>query len=169
MSNFFYSLISLIISLFFILVGIVAIMIPWSEDTRTSLIQFILEDSLAISLFGFTIMVIGLAIAINILLGTRRRYYHITSHEAPADVDEAIVQQYLTSYWKQLFPGSDIPCRLTIKNNKFHISVDFPYLPLDEQKELLERIKRELRITFAKVLGYHEDFHLSATFQAAKK
>lgn len=169
MNNLFYSLISFIIALFFILLGIIGVMVPWSPGVRTDLVQFILDDSLAISLFGFTSIVVGLAIAINILLNTRRQYYHIRSDSNAIAVDETVIQQYLNTYWKQLFPNNDIPNRLTLKNNKIHITVDFPHLPLSQQQVLLERIKNDLSQTFANMLGYHSEFYLSASFQAEAK
>lgn len=169
MSNLFYSLISFIIAVFFILLGVIGVMVPWSPGIRTDLIQFILDDSLAISLFGFASIVIGLAIVINILLNTKKRYYHIRSDSKAIDIDETVIQQYLATYWKQLFPGSDIPCRMILKNNKIHITVDFPHLPIAQQQLLLERIKEDLRTTFTKMLGYHNDFYLSASFQGKPK
>jgi hypothetical protein len=169
MHNFFYSLISFIIAIFFILVGIVAIMIPWSADIRTSLVQFILEDSLAISLFGFAFIVIGLAIVVNVLLNARRHHYHLRSGDKAIAVDESLVQQYLELYWKQLFPNNDVPSRLAIKDNIIYVHVDFPYLPVDQQRPLLERVRRDLKIKFEKTIGYKEDFHLYATFQPEPK
>lgn len=169
MKNFFYSLISLIIALFFIMIGIIGIMIPWSDVTRSSLIQFLNEDALAISLFGFAFIVIGSAIVVNILLSTRRRYYLIRANDTSIAVDESIIEQYLAAYWGQLFPGKDIPCRLSLKDNKIHIAVDLPYMPISEQKKLLEKIKEDLRNTFADYLGYRDEFNVSVSFQSASK
>lgn len=164
MKNFFYSLISLIIALFFILIGVIGIMIPWSEITRTTLIQFINEDALAISLFGFAFIIIGVAIVVNILLSTQRHYYHIRANDTSIAVDEAIIEQYLAAYWSQLFPGRDVPCRLSLKDNKIHIAADLPYMPVSEHKKLLERIKEDLRNTFADTLGYRDEFNISVSF-----
>lgn len=169
MSNLFYSLISLVVALFFMLIGIVGIMIPWSMDVRNLLTKFIFEDSLAISLFGFAFFIIGLAIVTNIILSTKRRSYKISSQNATTTVDEAVIQQYLNTYWKQLFPKNDIPCHLSLKNNKIHIAVDLPYLPIQEQKPLLERIRKDLIGIFAQVIGYRDEFFLSASFQAKPK
>lgn len=165
MTNLFHSLINLIIALFFMLIGIVGITIPWSNNVRSLLTRFIYEDSLAISLFGFAFFFISLAMVINLLLHFRQRHYRINSSKATATVDEAVIQEYLNSYWKQLFPKNDIPCRLDMKDNKIHIAVDLPFLPIQEQKPLLERIRKDLIKIFAKVLGYSDEFFLSASFQ----
>lgn len=169
MSNLFYSLISFVIALFFMLIGVVGVMIPWSLDVRTLLTRFIFEDSLAISLFGFAFFVIGAAMLINFLLSTKRRYYKISSQNSSATVDEAVIQEYLNTYWKQLFPKNDIPCHLTLKKNRIHISVDLPFLPIQEQKPLLERIRKDLIGIFAQVLGYSDEFFLTASFQTRSK
>lgn len=165
MYNFFYSLISLIVALFFILIGIIADMIPWSETTRTTLIQLLNEDALAISLFGFVFIVIGLAIVVNILQSTRRSYYHIRANDSSIAVDEAIIEQYLKTYWQQAFPGRDIPCRVALRNNKIRITADLPHYPLSEQKQLLEKIKDDLSNIFADTLGYRDEFNISISFQ----
>lgn len=169
MNNLFYSLISFIIAIFFIMLGVVGVMIPWSPDIRTDIVQFILDDSLAISLFGFAFIVIGLAIVTHILINSKQRYYHIRSDNNSVAIDEAIIQDYLDIYWKQIFPNCDIPSRLSLKNNKIHIAVEFPHLPVSQQHPLLERIKHDLRSTFAKLLGYHNEFYLSVSFQAESK
>jgi hypothetical protein len=147
------------------LIGLVGILIPWSINVRTLLTRFIFEDSIAISLFGFSFFIIGLAMFVHIMLNMQRRHYRISSLKGPATVDETLIQGYLNTYWKQLFPENDIPCHLQLKHNKIHIAVDLPYCPIQEQKPLLERIRKDLIGIFAKVLGYKEEFFLSASFQ----
>jgi hypothetical protein len=169
MHNFFYSIITFIFAILFILVGIVGVMIPWSADIRTGLVQFILEDSLAISLFGFAGIVIGLAMAIHVLLNARRQCYHLRSGNKSVTIDETVVKQYVDLYWKQLFPNNDIPNRLAIKNNIIYIHADFPYLPIEQQRPLLERVRQDLKSRFKKSMGYTEDFHLYASFQPEPK
>lgn len=169
MSHLLYSLIRFVIALFFILIGIVGILIPWSLHVRTLLTKFIFEDALAISLFGFTFFVIGLALATHVMLSTKRRYYEIKSPGISAVVNEAVIQDYLKTYWKQLFPTSDIPCHITFKDNKIHIVADLPYLPIQEQRPLTERIRTDLAAIFTKTLGYNDDLFLSVSFQNQPK
>ena len=95
MYNFFYSLISFIIALLLILTGIIGLIVPWSGTIRGFLIQTITEDAFAISLFGFTFVVIGTAIASYILLNSRKHYYHIKTGDSSVLVDEGIIQDYI--------------------------------------------------------------------------
>src|SRR5271154_2175868 len=96
--NFFYSLISFIIALFFVLMGSFAIIIPWSEAVRTRLVRFILEDSLAISLFGFAVLVIGLSSLANIILNAKRKTYRLKSDSGLIDIEESVIQDYVNAY-----------------------------------------------------------------------
>lgn len=144
-------------------------LIPWSSTIRTNLVSFILEDHLTIFLFGLAIFVTGFAIAAYILLGTRQRYYHLKSDQNPIIVDESIIEFYVNSYWKQLFPDREIPSRLTLQKNKISVTADLPYLPSDQQKPLLNRIKNDLDDTFTKLLGHRPEFSLFASFQAKPK
>lgn len=164
MTNFLSSLITFTIAIFFTLLGIVCVMIPWSGEVRFGLIRFILEDSLAISLFGLAFIVVGLAIVTYILLSSRRQYYHIKSGSHAVKVDESAIQQYLSLYWKELFPSQDVPCRLALKKNRIHITVDLPHVPLLEQRPLLEKVKQDLHEIFANNIGYEDEFFLSASF-----
>ena len=169
MYNLLYSLISFIIAVFFVLIGVISILIPWSENVQGILVNFILNDAIAISLFGFAFIVIGLTIVIDILLNTRRSYYTVKSGSFSVSVDETVLQQYVTQYWKKSFPSQDIPSRLTLKNNQIHISVDLPYEARENQRPLLEQINSDLQREFAEYLGYEKQILLSASFQAAPK
>lgn len=164
MRNLFYSLITFIIAVFFILLGLINIMIPWSGEVRYGLIRFILEDSLAISLFGFAFVIVGLALAIYILLGARRQYYHTKVGRHAVHIDQNVLDQYLNVYWKQLFPKAEIPYQISIRKNKIHLLVDLPHVPLLEQKPLLEKIKQDLQDLLVAKVGYDEEFYLAASF-----
>lgn len=166
MYHFIYSLISIIITLFFILMGAIAIIIPWSEAVRIRLVQFITEDALAISLFGFALLVIGLSSLANIIVNVKKKTYRIKSDSGLIDIEESVIQDYVNAYCKKLFPDHDIPCRLVVKDNKIHLSIDFPNVPENDQKDLLNRIKTDLKGTFARILGYRDQFYLTATFQS---
>lgn len=165
MNHWFYSLISLFVALFFLLLGSLAIMLPWSPVARTDLVMFILEDSLAIFLFGFVFLAIGIAIVTQIILSARKNYYRLKSSPRAISVDEAVITNYINSYWKDLFPKTYIPSSLNLKKNKIHITADLPYIPQSEQKELLEKIKTDLDELLASLLGYRDIFYLSASFQ----
>lgn len=161
----FSSLISIVISIYFILLGIVCLFIPWIPKLWVKLTQLIIENKLAISLFGFIFLSVGAAILTYIITTSKQRYYRVRSGKSPIEVDEQLIQQYLDKYWKELFPDHEIPNHLQLKRNRIHLSVDLPFLPLPEQKPLLQRIESDLTELFEKVLGYRREFFISASFQ----
>jgi len=169
MFNFLYSFITFCIAIFFILLGIIAVMIPWFPSIRTEVITLILEHSITIFLFGFCFIAIGFALVLNILLSVKKNYFHFKVGNHSVQVDETLIQNYLTKYWKELFPNNDIPNRLVLKKNKIHVIADLPYMQRPQQDLILERIKHDLRELFGNLLGYRHQFHLSASFQSDKK
>ena len=165
MSNFFVFILSLVVGLFFIMLGIIGVMIPWDAGTRTAVVMFIFENSISIVLFGFAFIILGAVILVNLILGLRRRSYLLRSGKKPITLDESIIQDYINSYWRETFPAYEIPSRLTIKRNKIHVYADLPYVPRDQQRDFLENIRNELSDLFSRTLGYQQEFYLSISFQ----
>lgn len=165
MFSFLYSLVSFVISLFFITLGIMAVLVPWSAGLRTEAIEFILANSIAISLFGFGFIIVGGTMVLNLILSNRRKYYYSKVGSNFVAVDEIVIQQYLRSYWEQIFPNQDVPTQLVLKKNKIRITADFPYKPASEQKKFVEEVKQDLRNIFTQIIGYPHEFVLSVSFQ----
>lgn len=166
--NFLYYLFAFIVALFVLILGVIAIILPWSPKVRTDFITLILEHSLAISIFGFIFLVIGLGILISICINLRKHYYYIRVRGQAVSVDESIIQHYLDAYWKQLFPGADVPNRLILKHNKIKVLAELPYMPKLVQKDVLERIQHELPDILFKILGYSRELDLRINFRSGK-
>jgi hypothetical protein len=157
-----------LIALFFILLGIISVLIPWFPPIRTHIILFVLENTIALSLFGLVSIIVGGAILANVLLSAKHRHYRIRCGTNSVIVDETVIQQYLDRYWRDLFPGSEVPNKVMLKNNRIHVFANFPTLPLSDQKILLQRIEKDLTQAFDQMLGYHKEFYLSASFRENK-
>jgi hypothetical protein len=164
-----YSLVSFIVGIFFVLLGIICLILPWSAIIRTDMIEFILENSIAISLFGFGFIVIGITIVLNLYIGSKRSTYYVRAGNRSIAIDEEIIQQYLDTYWKQIFPHQDVPTRLILKKNKIRVIADLPQTPFSEQKRFVERIQHDLEDIFSGVLGYSHEFILNLSFQQQKQ
>lgn len=167
MIHIFYSLITFIIALFFIILGALAIMVQASHDIRSEVIGFILEDTMFLSLFGIASLLIGIAIVFYLIASFKRRYFKIKSKNNNAFyLDENLFQDYMKSYWKQLFPKQDVPNHVVLKKNKVMITADLPYVPEPQQKALLARIDRDLKDIFIRLLGYRQEYVVSISFQS---
>lgn len=165
MFNFLYSVVSFVIALFFIALGIIGVLLPWSTTLRTDMIEYILANSIAISLFGFGFMIVGGTMVLNLILSNRKKYYYSKVGNNFIAVDEVVIAQYLRSYWEQIFPHQEVPTQLVLKKNIIRITADLPYKPAEEQKMFVEHVKQDLRNIFTQVLGYPNEFFLSVSFQ----
>lgn len=170
MIYFFYASIVLVIALFFIVLGLLSFLIRLSTDVRSEFVSFILEDNLLLSLFGLVSLLIGLALAIHFFNSLKKRYIKINSqHGATYYLDEGLLEDYMKNYWQQLFPQHDIPSHMTIKKNQVSITADLPYVPENQQKALLARIDEDLKDLFNRLLGYHQEYIVSISFQTEEK
>lgn len=166
--RFFYFLISIIVGLFFLLLGIVAMAIPVSETMRRIVISLINNQTYLFLLFGLGFFIVGLSIIISAFIRKKRRYNHIQINGGEVTIDEAVVQQYLQAYWKEHFQVP-IPSTVTIKKHAIQIVADFPYLPIEEQRTFLERLQKDFVHLFGKTLGYPYEVDLMASFGNGKR
>jgi hypothetical protein len=164
-NRFVYSSVTLIIGLFFVLLGSVGILLPWAEKIQHALVRFIQEDTFALSLFGSALIVVGAALLLYVILSGRRHSYYLRSGAKAVALDETVFQQFLGHYWKERFAEREIPCRILLKRGKVCISADFPFLSKEQQRPFLESLKNDLQAVLADQLGYRDQFELYATFQ----
>lgn len=165
MSHFFYSFIKFCIGLIFVIAGAVAIALPWSPPVRTFVVDWILQGSTDLMLFGIAFAVIGLYLIVYSLMHSRVRYHRIRSDDPTIMISEPLVQDYLGSYWQSLFPQSDIPFRLQMNKKKIAIQADLPFIPLDDQKEILKKIESELTELFRQIFGYRNRLDIAISFK----
>jgi hypothetical protein len=167
LERFCYLTISFILGLFFFIVGIFGLLFPWISFLQKVLMHFLLE-TLLLSLLSLCLAGIGVSIIIYALLNSRKHYLHVSTGANAVLVDQAIVHQYLEKYWQKLFPATYIPFHVTFKKHAIQIVVDFPALPLNEQKSFLEQIRQDFSELFESTLGYPHEVHLIASFQNKK-
>lgn len=165
LNRFFNLAISFIIGGFFFIFGAFGIFLPWSTYLQSVITQFILHNTLIISLFGLGFVLSGLSLIIHTLLKTRYRYMQIRTGHFSVALDEKIIYQYIDLYWQKIFPYTQVSFELTLKKNELEIVAELPSLPLIEQKNLLEQIKLDFSDMFGRILGYPHDVHLIASFK----
>lgn len=162
--NCLYYLVSFVLTIFFLMVGLIGIILPWSPTIRTGLVELILQDSLAISLFGFAFLIIGLGFSVSLYLNAKRKNYYLKLNDTYIVVNEAIIRHYLHDYFSQRFPNHSIPSRFVIKSNKIKIAADLPFVPKEEQPLMVSTIRQDLYEIFNKVLGYPHQCILNLSF-----
>ena len=113
-------------------------------------------------------MSIGLAIFIFVVLNCRHQYFRLHTGPKAVSIDENAIQNYLNSYWKELFPETPVTSEVALRKNEIYLAVDLPYLPEDQRGEVVEKIKNDLAEVFATIFGYQKPFHLTVAFPTKK-
>lgn len=162
------ALVSLLVAFFFIVLGLMGMILPWSVTARTAVIEFLLLNTITLSIFGFFFFVVGVATIFYIFETSKRRYIRITKEGYKTEISEAVVNDYLSSYFRELFPRTDIPFKTELKKKRAEITIDLPFVTKDEQKDLLEKIEKELSNLFRDILGYRKELRLIISFEAEK-
>lgn len=157
--------ITALLAVFFILGGVTCLLTPWSSAIRTHIILFIIENNALISSFGLLFIILGITLLINVIISSQHRYYSIKSAKNTVQVDENVIQQLIDSYLMEIFPNKDVPSTIALNNNTLHITVNFPYFPIPEQKPFLERVETDIAKTLMNILSHREEFYLSASFR----
>lgn len=165
LARFFYLTISFVIGSFFFIMGAFSVILPWSLFLQKVTTQFILENTLVLSLFGLGFVLTGISLVIYTILHTRHRYIHIRTGKNSVMLDENVIRQYLEQYWLEHFPNTQVPFHLNFKKRSLQIVADLPFLPMSEQKAFLERVKDDFSDMFGRLMGYSYDVHLIASFQ----
>lgn len=154
-----------IVGIFFFLIGTFALFLPWSSFLQRFTLEWIHENTLILSLFGLSFILIGLSIGLYTALQTGQHVLSIRIGNKAISVDEEVIRHYLDDYWHSYFPNAPISYTLQIKKKEIQILADFPSLPLSEQKSFLEKINADLTDLFERIIGYPQTVHLLIHFQ----
>ncbi|MFZ4772816.1 MAG: hypothetical protein ACOYK9_02355 [Chlamydiia bacterium] len=159
------SLIHLFSLIFFIAVGCFALFSAISLPLRGQLgsvliyAETLLEPKV-LGILGACFLAYGLLLLILLLMGFRKVYLRVALKGSKVMIDHSIIQEYIQSYFKTLFPGQNPPLEV-IFHPKQRLEI-LTKLPETADKELLlKRIENELGVLLARKLGYKEEFILT--------
>lgn len=164
MGHLFFQMISYLLALFFVMLGILCTVIPWSEPMRRVLVDFLEHGWATLFFIGVGCLVIGLAVLINLSISGSRRYYAIRTGPSTISIDKALIEAYLKEYFSGRYPKRDIPCRVMVKRNHLQIAADLPNTPLSGQRDLLKDIEKEIRELLSTNIGYDKSLRLFISF-----
>lgn len=164
MGHLFFLTISYILAVFFVILGVTCVIIPWSEPMRHALITFLQSNWITLFLGGIGFLAIGLALFINLSMSSRKRHYSLKIGPHTASIDATLVESYLKEYFTKRYPKREIPCRVSVKRETLQIAADLPDTPLEKQRELLQKVEKELQELLASTLGYKSSLRLFISF-----
>lgn len=151
-----------LLALCFVALGVLCMIIPWSDTLQSLILQVVQQNDIAVFLFGIASLAIGCAFFTQ--LTRRRRYYTIRTGANVVSIDKDLITAYLHEYFYSQYPASEVPCQVTIKNNHLQITADLPATPRPEQKGILKKLEQDVQELLASRLGYHQSFRLYVSF-----
>lgn len=166
MNHFFYTLSSFLVALLFLIIGTVTISMPWIPEVHATVLHFLVEQTLALSLLGFLLILISIAILVYLALTRSEKVLYIKKGTHSISVDHKVLEGHLDAYLKELFPSDEIPHQLIIRKQRILISTDLPYRPKQEQESLSEKMYDDLVHLLEDQFSCTKDLYLSLSFEA---
>lgn len=164
--NFFFTVFSLLLACFFLLLGSLSLVLPWNEKIHAHFLSF-LNNGLALSAVGFTLIIVG-AILMATLFISHRKYYYIRVGSRAVAVNGEVIKKSLSVYWKKRFGVNQVVSEVEIRPDRLHITAHLPPLPFEDQRDLVKKIEQELTALLTDILGYSRPLFLTVSFAKAK-
>lgn len=169
MNNFFYYFTSFIIAVYFIVSGILCLLLPWLPSVRELFVEAALNSSLIVFFIGVCFVFVGAGIASYVIVTSKRRTYHYRKGKHLVDVDQDVIDGYLSTYLFEQFPNIDVPHQLIIRKKKILVAADLPYIPESEQPDFTEKVYQGISSILSDKIGCKSELYLSVSFQTPPK
>lgn len=162
--HYLYSILNLVLALFFVLFGFITLLLPWSETIRNHVVEFISENSWPWNLFGLGFILIGIAIGTFTMLTRRKRIYSTKQAQGEITISENVIEDYLRAYFTQQFPTHAIPYRFAFQKTGLNLEIDLPSVPHEKQKDLLNKLEEDIEHIFRDFIGYEKELQFTFSF-----
>ena len=160
--NLLFSAAHFFVALFIISLGIFFLALPYADEFRLFATHFIHNKPELLKLIGGLVLTTGVILFSSLYMLNRRRYLRIKMGPAETLIDEAIVHDYVSEYWKEMQPFEDSHIDVMVqKGEVLEIIVNTPKNWEGEVEEHLARLQNDLGDRLARRLGYYREFYLT--------
>jgi hypothetical protein len=160
--------ISLLLACFFLFLGLIILLLPWSTSMQEGFRYFMTIHVWTWSLLGAGFFLIGVSLLTYAFYSLQKTSYTLNIGKHSIEVSEKVLTGYLNNYWQHIFPEKHVASRLVLKQKGIKVSADLPYIELSEQKKLLQKIDNDLAQIFRDLLGYTPAITLRIEFERRK-
>jgi len=160
----FFNLYQGLIALFFIFLGLVAIILPWYMPLQEFIQEAIVEYPQSLLIIGIVLFTIGMGIILYLSMSSKKQHLKFVSGKFATTIDQGIVEDYLRIYWNKLYPNEEILSRAEIKKETIYLYAELPKPPEEHEKALITQIEEDITEQFFTTLGYRNPVHFSITF-----
>lgn len=160
--NLLFSAVHLFVVLFILGVGVFFLLLPGSVAFRLALEQILVNEAAMLAKIGLVITFFGVLLLVGFYVLNRKKYITLRMNGSKTLIDEAIIRDYLSQYWKEVFPHHDIYSEVVLHfPQKLEIIAQLPSMREEDKEHLLLRIQNELSVLLARKLGYEKEFFLT--------
>lgn len=160
--NVLFSAVQFVFAVLVILLGGFFIGLQHASHLRLAIARFFSETTISFSLVGYLILGCGILLLVGFYAMHKGSYYRVDMGKRSLQIDPVVIRTYLDEYWRGVFPGNDLSVEIAFaKGKKLEMFVEFPLLPIEKQKAILEKAETELSQILSKHLGYRKEFSLS--------
>jgi hypothetical protein len=160
--NLLFSAAHFFVALFIISLGIFFLALPYADEFRFFATHFIHNKPELLKLIGGLILGTGVILFSALYVLNRHRYLRIKMGPAETLIDEAIIHNYVSEYWREMQPYEDAQIDVMVqKGEVLEIIVTTPKNWEGKVEEHLMRLQDDLGDRLARRLGYYREFYLT--------
>lgn len=163
--NILFSALHFFIVFFILTVGLFFFVLPYVPHLRIFLINSLLESLEFYQILGATLIGGSFLLLLALYFINRRRFFQIEMEGLKIEVEESLISEMVSNYWKGRFPNQE-PYADVVIHGKQSLEV-FVTLPEEKEEGFFEEIQKELGTLLARQFGYQKPFtvNLVETFQ----
>lgn len=161
--NVLFSAVHLTVVLFVLSMGGLLLAMPYTPKMRYALADLLSNGSVVFFYAGWLVLSIGTLLLVGFYFLNRKRYFQVKMQCSKAFIDEEIIREYVSDYWKGLFKEQHSQVEVVVHpKQRLEIISQIPRtLNNDDREEVLGRIQNELGVLLARRLGYEDEFILT--------
>lgn len=140
-------------------VGALILALPYANHFRMVLINGLLNPGKSFLFLGGGIISFGLILFVLLFALNRRRYFQMEMKGSIIEVEEKVIRDCVSTYFKEVFPEQETVREVVIQG-KSMIEL-FINLPTQKDEEFFDQVEEELGGILARKLGYQGPFSLT--------
>jgi hypothetical protein len=167
---FFQVLLNILFALLLLAIGILLMLTPYSQAIQHFYELYVAPYPWVVLICGFSFIIIGtvtLSWSIPLLF---KGHYERVSGMLKVWVDEGVVERELAHFLQNKFNNQNLVVHAYMHRNKLYIGCELPTKAASAQvrKEMISKLKEELRSFLSSRFAYNVDFSLSFSYKPHK-
>lgn len=140
-------------------IGALFLALPYADYFRIQLVNFLVSPSNLYLIIGGGLLGFGVLLFILLFTMNKRCYVQLEMKGTKIEIEEKVIRDSVSTYFKALFPNHDPVSDVAIKG-KSMIELIIS-LPQEKEEEFFEQVEEELGGILARRLGYQNPIALT--------